>query len=75
MAALTEMIRADIEDGIAEPIDPKIAAHWVMGMCASAMLESCVPGNRQNTNQIEETLSALATNALSRPGKKAATDV
>ena len=62
----TGFFRDAVDAGEMEPMDPQIAARLAMGLLQHAMIEAFVSGEGEESDRLEEGVSALLLNALRR---------
>ena len=65
-ASTTDFFRDAVDAGEMEPMDPEIAARLAMGLLQHAMIEAFVFGEGEESNRLEQGVSALLLNALRR---------
>ena len=63
---ITDLFRDAVDAGEMEGMDPVIAARLALGLLQHAMIEAFVFGETEESNRIEQGVSALLLNALSR---------
>ena len=63
---LTDLFRGAVDAGEMEPMDPEIAARLAIGLLQHAMVEAFVFGDGEESNRLEQGVSALLLNALIR---------
>ena len=66
LRALTDLFRGAVDTGEMEPMDPELAARLAIGLLQHAMVEAFVFGDGEESNQLEQGVSALLLNALRR---------
>ena len=66
LRAMTNLFRDAVDAGEMEAMDPEIAARLATGLLQHAMIEAFVFGEREESNRLEQGVSALLLNALRR---------
>ena len=66
LTALTDLFRGAVDTGEMEPMDPEIAARLAIGLLQHAMVEAFVFGDGEESSRLEQGVSALLLNALTR---------
>ncbi len=66
LRVVTDLFRDAVEAGEMEGMDPDIAARLAIGLLQHAMIEAFVFGEAEESNRIEQGVSALLLNALRR---------
>ncbi len=66
MRVITALFRDAVEAGEMEAMDPEIAARLAIGLLQHAMIEAFVFGEGEESDQLEQGVSALLLNALRR---------
>ena len=64
--AVTDLFRDAVDAGEMEAMDPEIAARLATGLLQHAMIEAFVFGEGEESNRLEQGVSALLLNALRR---------
>ena len=66
LSAITDLFRDAVDAGEMEAMDPEIAARLATGLLQHAMIEAFVFGQGQESDRLEQGVSALLLNALRR---------
>ena len=66
LRAITDLFRDAIDAGEMEAMDPEIAARLAIGLLQHAMIEAFVFGEGEESDRLEQGVSALLLNALRR---------
>ncbi len=66
LRVITALFRDAVEAGEMEAMDPEIAARLAIGLLQHAMIEAFVFGEGEESDQLEQGVSALLLNALRR---------
>ena len=66
LRAITALFRDAVEAGEMEAMDPEIAARLAIGLLQHAMIEAFVFGEGEESDRLEQGVSALLLNALRR---------
>jgi len=66
LRVITDLFKDAVEAGEMEGMDPVIAARLALGLVQHAMIEAFVFGDAEESNRIEQGVSALLLNALGR---------
>ena len=66
LRVITDLFRDAVDAGEMEGMDPEIAARLALGLLQHAMIEAFVFGDAEESNRIEQGVSALLVNALRR---------
>ena len=66
LTAITDLFRDAVDAGEMEPMDPEIAARLATGLLQHAMIEAFVFGEGEESDRLEQGVSALLLNALRR---------
>ena len=66
LRAITDLFRDAVDSGEMEAVDPEIAARLATGLLQHAMIEAFVFGLGEESNRLEQGVSALLLNALRR---------
>ena len=66
LKAITDLFRDAVDAGEMEAMDPEIAARLAIGLLQHAMIEAFVFGKGKESDRLEQGVSALLLNALSR---------
>ena len=64
LRAITDLFRDAVDAGEMEGMDPEIAARLALGLLQHAMIEAFVFGEGEESNRIEQGVSALLLNAV-----------
>ncbi len=64
LRVITDLFRDAVDAGEMEGMDPEIAARLAIGLLQHAMLEAFVFGEGEESNRLEQGVSALLLNAL-----------
>ena len=64
LRVITALFRDAVDAGEMEAMDPEIAARLATGLLQHAMIEAFVFGKRQESDRLEQGVSALLVNAL-----------
>ena len=68
LRTITALFRDAVEAGEMEAMDPEIAARLATGLLQHAMIEAFVFGEGEESDRLEQGVSALLLNALRRRG-------
>ena len=66
LRAITDLFRDAVDAGEMEAMDPEIAARLAIGLLQHAMIEAFVFGEGEESDRLEQGVSALLLNALRR---------
>ena len=66
LTAITDLFRDAVDAGEMEAMDPEIAARLAIGLLQHAMIEAFVFGEGEESDRLEQGVSALLLNALRR---------
>ena len=66
LRAITDLFRDAVDAGEMEGMDPEIAARLATGLLQHAMIEAFVFGEGEESDRLEQGVSALLLNALRR---------
>ena len=66
LRAITDLFRDAVDSGEMEEMDPEIAARLAIGLLQHAMIEAFVFGEGEESDRLEQGVSALLLNALRR---------
>ena len=66
MRAITDLFRDAVDAVEMEAMDPDIAARLAIGLLQHAMIEAFVFGEAEESDRLEQGVSALLLNALRR---------
>ena len=66
LTAITDLFRDAVDAGEMEAMDPEIAARLATGLLQHAMIEAFVFGEGEESDRLEQGVSALLLNALKR---------
>ncbi len=66
LRAITDLFRDAVDAGEMEAMDPEIAARLTIGLLQHAMIEAFVFGEGEESDRLEQGVSALLLNALRR---------
>ena len=66
LRAITDLFRDAVDSGEMEAMDPEIAARLAIGLLQHAMIEAFVFGEGEESDRLEQGVSALLLNALRR---------
>ena len=64
--AITDLFRDGVDAGEMEALDPEIAARLAIGLLQHAMIEAFVFGEGEESDRLEQGVSAMLVNALRR---------
>ena len=64
LSAITDLFRGAVDAGEMEAMDPEIAARLAIGLLQHAMIEAFVFGEGEESDRLEQGVSALLVNAL-----------
>ena len=68
LRAITDLFRDAVDAGEMEAMDPEIAARLATGLLQHAMIEAFVFGEGEESDRLEQGVTALLLNALRRRG-------
>ena len=66
LRAITDLFNDAVDPGEMEAMDPEIAARLALGLLQHAMIEAFVFGEGEESDRIEQGVSALLLNAIRR---------
>ena len=66
LKVITDLFKDAVDTGEMEGMDPVIAARLALGLLQHAMIEAFVFGDAEESNRIEQGVSALLLNAIGR---------
>ena len=68
LRAITDLFRDAVDAGEMEAVDPEIAARLAIGLLQHAMIEAFVFGGGEESNRLEDGVTKMLVNALTRRG-------